>query len=258
MVTLYFTPTIGEKRARIPADAPSSAVFRDVLRDIVRKLGLSLDAITVSYGTEGLNSSELEKTVGEIYAEYGDSFKLLSRGEVGTKTKGLETGLEEDIPEIPDSISKISPTDGDWMDRVKIELALLVRYSKLLKKRKHRQWFRLVPRTRSNDNYQIWRGYVKVPARPKVKLDLAVVLTTEYPGVMPRAFLDEKVSDLCDKLWPKLTWTEDDKRFVMICHDHMKGLAQAWHQKLGIVHFLSRQVWIWWIAQQELIMRHWT
>lgn len=40
----------------------------------------------------------------------------------------------------------------------------------------------------------------------------------------------------------------------MICHEHMSN-TEAWNQNLGIAHFFIQQVWVWWAAQQIVIIQ---
>lgn len=40
----------------------------------------------------------------------------------------------------------------------------------------------------------------------------------------------------------------------MISHDHMHNL-NLWNQNYGIYHFLTRVVWLWWAAQQNIIIK---
>ena len=47
------------------------------------------------------------------------------------------------------------------------------------------------------------------------------------------------------------------KTYVMICHDHMSELQQAWEPSLGIVHFFIREVWFWFASMQNLIIDNW-
>ena len=45
----------------------------------------------------------------------------------------------------------------------------------------------------------------------------------------------------------------DTKKYIMICHEHMSN-THAWKESLGIVHFFMRQIWVWWAAQQNVII----
>jgi hypothetical protein len=40
----------------------------------------------------------------------------------------------------------------------------------------------------------------------------------------------------------------------MICHEHMSD-TKAWKANLGIAHFFIRQIWVWWAAQQNVIIQ---
>lgn len=60
--------------------------------------------------------------------------------------------------------------------------------------------------------------------------------------------------EYCGKIFLKNIWEQEGKKYVMICHEHMSN-TQAWRENLGIVHFFIRQVWVWWAAQQNVIIK---
>ena len=47
------------------------------------------------------------------------------------------------------------------------------------------------------------------------------------------------------------------EKYVMICHEHMETVDEAWHPQLTIAHFFIREVFYWWAAQQNLIIDSW-
>jgi hypothetical protein len=108
-----------------------------------------------------------------------------------------------------------------------------------------------------------------VPARPEIKFDMIIALSGEYPKVSPKAFVEESLIGLAgSKIYLKNRfpqqqdtetgeWAKDPetgKSFVMICHDHMAELQNAWTPNLGIVHFFIREVWYWFAAMQNAII----
>jgi len=98
---------------------------------------------------------------------------------------------------------------------------------------------------------------------------LIIVLSGEYPKVSPRAFIEDSLVELAgskiylkNRFPPKMDeenkWVRDPvtgKSFVMICHDHMSEVKDAWTPNLGIVHFFIREVWFWFAAMQNLIIK---
>jgi hypothetical protein len=99
----------------------------------------------------------------------------------------------------------------------------------------------------------VWTGNLLVPERPEIDFEIKVLLTSEYPKVCPRCFAEEKIMEYCGKIFMKNIWEQDGKKYVMICHEHMSD-TNAWNANLGISHFFIRQVWVWWAAQQNVII----
>ncbi len=89
---------------------------------------------------------------------------------------------------------------------------------------------------------------------PEINVDLKVLLTSEYPKVCPRCFAEEKIVNYCGKIFLKNIWEQEGKKYVMICHEHMSN-TNAWKENLGIAHFFIGQVWVWWAAQQNVIIK---
>lgn len=260
MVKLIFKPTVGVRRDQIPVVVGTDVLFKEVVRDVIKKLGLPLEETSIQSEEKhrGMLDDLLSETVGEVVAKYGTNFRILPRTIVGTDEDVFDTGIERHFPEMPKEVSRITPRDRDWYDRVKVELAFMVRYKNLLMKRfKAPMWFQLVPRARDGDNYQKWKGFIKVPEEPTLEFDLRVVLGSEYPKVMPRAFLDDRICGLTSKFYRKPTFEEDGKVFYPICHDHMKELKRAWKPTYGIAHFFSREIYIWWVSELNCIVSEW-
>jgi len=162
--------------------------------------------------------------------------------------------LDEIIQEFPEKWSSIGPKHPAWKNRVKLEIEKIMQYINFLRNTKNRPWFKLFPEKNPRYNYLVWTGNLIVPDRPKINFVIKVLLTSEYPKVCPRCFAEEKIVDYCGKIFLKNIWEQDSKKYVMICHEHMSN-THAWRENLGIAHFFIRQVWVWWAAQQNIIIK---
>jgi len=161
--------------------------------------------------------------------------------------------LDEIIREFPENWKQINPKHPAWKDRVKIEIEKIMQYINFLRRTNNKPWFKLYPEKNPRFNYLIWNGNLLVPERPEINFNIKVLLTSEYPKVCPRCFAEEKILEYCGKIFIKNIWKQEGKKYVMICHEHMSN-THAWNEHLGIVHFFIRQVWIWWAAQQNVII----
>jgi hypothetical protein len=161
--------------------------------------------------------------------------------------------LDEIIQEFPENWIPVNPKHPAWKDRVKIEIEKIMQYINFLRKTNNKPWFKLFPEKNPRINYLIWGGNLVVPEKPEIDFDIKVLLTSEYPKVCPRCFVEEKILEYCGKIFLKNIWEQDGKKYVMICHEHMSN-THLWNENLGIVHFFIRQVWIWWAAQQNVII----
>ena len=105
----------------------------------------------------------------------------------------------------------------------------------------------------------IWRGFIQVPKRPEIKFNMLILLNSEYPKVIPRCFLEESVVNYTGKLYIKNIFNDKDsgKNYMMICHDHMGEVKDAWEPNLTIAHFFIREVWFWFAAMQNHIISEW-
>jgi hypothetical protein len=166
---------------------------------------------------------------------------------------------ERYIPPFKSKWESVNPKHPQWHERVKLEIISLSKYVNFLKSELPRPWFVLKPDTNPKYNFCIWKGYLQVPSEPQIKFEMVILLNSEYPKVLPRCLLEEKITNYCGKIYLKNTWTDPitKKSYVMICHDHMSELQQAWEPNLGIVHFFIREVWFWFAAMQNLIIDNW-
>ena len=173
---------------------------------------------------------------------------------ISSKNRWQRSILDELIQEFDDKWSKVGPKHPAWKDRVKIEIEKVINYISFLKNTQNKPWFKLFPEKNPLYKYLIWSGNLLVPERPEIKFNIKVLLTSEYPKVCPRCFVEEKILNYCGKIFLKNIWEQESKKYVMICHEHMSD-THAWKTNLGIAHFFIRQVWVWWAAQQNVIIK---
>ncbi len=182
----------------------------------------------------------------------------MGKGE-NTNSKWNPGLAERYIPPFNGKWGRVGPKHSAWHERVKLEIIALSKYVTFLKSELPRPWFLLKPDANPRYNFSLWRGYLQVPSRPEIRFDMVILLNSEYPRVIPRCLLEKSIADYCGKIYLKNTWTDPQtrKEYVMICHDHMAELANAWESHLGIVHFFIREVWFWFAAMQNLIIKNW-
>lgn len=158
----------------------------------------------------------------------------------------------------PKTLIDIGPKHPKWQERVKIEILNLTQYVKFLQKKGGRSWFFLAPNKNPKYKFIKWDGYLQVPARPEIRFKMVILLPSNYPFACPRAFAEESIAEYAGKIFLKNIWEEDDgEKFVMICHEHMETVDEAWTPDLTIAHFFIREVYYWWAAQQNLIIDIW-
>lgn len=166
---------------------------------------------------------------------------------------------EEKVLPFKEEMGKIGPRHPQWQLRVKAEIVSLTNYLSFLKDQFPRPWFQLKPDPDPKYNFMIWKGFIQIPARPEIKFDMVILLSSEYPNVIPRCFLDSDIVEYAGKLYLKNTFTDPliKKNYVMICHDHMGEVEDAWAPNLSIAHFFIREVWFWFGAMQNMIIAEW-
>ena len=162
--------------------------------------------------------------------------------------------MDKHVSEFLSKWSDVGPKHPAWKDRVKLEIISIAKYLRFLQSQGTKPWFQLKPTTGEMYNYMQWYGHLLIPQRSEIKFKIIILLTSEYPKVCPRCFVEEKISEYCGKLYLKNTWEDGGKKYIMICHDHLAELG-AWRPTLGIAHFFLREVWYWWSAQVNLIIR---
>lgn len=166
---------------------------------------------------------------------------------------------ERYVPPFAQQWNNVGPKHPQWHGRVKLEIMNLSRYVSFLKSELPRPWFLLKPDSNPKYNFCVWRGHLIVPSKPEIKFDMVILLSSEYPKVIPRCLLEEKIIDYAHKIYVKNTWNDlsTQKTYVMICHDHMSEVSRVWAPNLGIVHFFIREVWFWFASMQNTIIQNW-
>lgn len=166
------------------------------------------------------------------------------------------TKVEKQVPEFIPKWSEVNPKHPAWKDRIRLEVVLLKKYLEFLKSEGAMPWFQLKPDTDEKYRWLRWFGFLRIPQRPELQFNIIILLPPEYPLVFPRCFIEERIAKYCGgKLYLKNRIKGSDGiPYVMICHDHMNDL-NAWKPTLGIAHFFIREVWYWWSAQINFIIR---
>lgn len=166
---------------------------------------------------------------------------------------------ERFVPPLNSKWANVGPKHPQWKGRVKEEILSLAKYIKFLSSEFSIPWIHLKPDQNPKYNFMLWRGTIQIPKRPEIKFDLLILLSSEYPKVIPRCFLEEDVANYTGKLYQKNQYRDDltKKTYVMICHDHMSEISNVWDSNLGIAHFFIREVHFWFAAMQNNIIREW-
>jgi len=256
--TIYFVNKFGSEKKQIPFPVSPNLKLKDIIPEISKKLGISSQNISIAnMGGQVLTTSDYRKPIKELVDEFGNTFDIIDRGVVGSKSTDLKwqrSIIDELVQEFPDKWTRVGPKHPAWKDRIKLEIEKILKYVNFLKSKRNRPWFKLFPEKNPRYNYLIWTGNLVVPERPEINFEIKVLLTSEYPQACPRCFAEEKILDYCGKIFMKNVWEQDGKKYVMICHEHMSD-TKAWKVNLGIAHFFIRQIWVWWAAQQNVIIQ---
>lgn len=256
--TIYFVNKFGSEKKQIPFPVAPTLKLMDIIPEISKKFGISSQNICLAnMGGQVLTTSDLTTPIRDLIEKFGNTFDIVDRGIVGSTSDEKEWNksvLDELIPEFPDKWSNITPKHPSWKDRVKLEIEKIMQYINFLKNIRNEPWFRLFPEKDPKFNYMVWSGSLMVPENLNINFEIKVLLTSEYPKVCPRCFAEEDIINYCGKVFLKNIWNQNGKKYVMICHEHMTN-TNAWQPTLGIVHFFIRQIWVWWAAQQNIIIK---
>lgn len=261
ITTIYFVNKFATERKNIPFPVSPNMKMVDLLPELSKKFNIHMQDVAIAVqDSQVLTPDEYEIPLKKLIDKYSKTFDIIDRNIVGgggnseaTYSKSL---VDELIPEFPQQFTAVGPKHPKWVDRVKFEIANIIKYINYLKRLSNEPWFSLVPSRNAKHNFLIWNGHILVPNRPEIKFDIKILLTSEYPKNCPRCFADESIMNYCGKLYFGNVWEQDNSKYIMICHDHMSE-TQAWKPTLGIVHFFIREIWIWWMAQQNFIIQNW-
>jgi len=255
--TIYFVNKFGSEKKQIPFPVSPNIKLMDIIPEISRKFGISSQNVCIAnMGGQVLTSTDLLSPIKELVEKFGNSFDIIDRGIVGADSSGKDwqqSIVDVLIKEFSEEWASIGPKHPAWKDRVKLEIEKLLYYVNFLRNTRNQPWFKLYPESNPKYNYLIWNGNLCIPDHPEINFDIKVLLTSEYPKVCPRCFADSKIIDYCGKLFLKNIWEQDGIKYIMICHEHMSN-CNAWNEHLGIAHFFLRQIWVWWAAQQNIII----
>ncbi|MHA1749634.1 MAG: hypothetical protein ACTSYS_13785 [Promethearchaeota archaeon] len=163
------------------------------------------------------------------------------------------------VPPLAPIWANVGPKHPKWQERLKLEVLLLKKYITFLRSEGSKPWFYLVIDKNPQFRGMLWRGYIQIPSRPDIKFNIVILLSSEYPKIMPRCFVEESISNYCGKLYLNNKWKDPitSRSFIMICHDHMKEISRIWEPVLSIAHFFIREVWFWFAAMQNIIIQEW-
>jgi hypothetical protein len=146
-----------------------------------------------------------------------------------------------------------------WRDRVKIEILNLSDYTRFIVLDNSTPWLFINLKRDPKFNFMIWRGYLLCPRRPDIYFDMVILLSKEYPKVIPRYFLEKSILDYSGKMYTKNKWIDhlSKKKFFIIYDYDMTEAVGAWEPTIGNAHFFVRIIWYWFVAIQRLIILKW-
>lgn len=161
----------------------------------------------------------------------------------------------------PEVFTHVNPNHSRGAARVKIEVKNLRLYADHLNQLKLKPWFSIAPVLDQNLNFRLWRGKLIVINRPDIVFEILIILGRYYPRIPPRAFIEEKITEICDKhIYTRNLWTQFGKKYAMIAHDAFDldyRTQTQWYPNLSIAHFITREIWDWWIIKQDHILQLW-
>jgi len=81
---LIFTSRVGTEKKQVPFPAAPSLDFLDVIEEVCRKFGVSMQTVTVATPSGiVLTASDMNKTVSNVVKENGISYEIIDQGDVG-------------------------------------------------------------------------------------------------------------------------------------------------------------------------------
>ena len=80
--------------------------------------------------------------------------------------------VEKELLHVENQYKNTTPRDKFWIERVKLEMQNISKYLNFLDQKTHSLWFYLIPNRDPKNNYRIWEGHLKIPARENIKFDI--------------------------------------------------------------------------------------
>jgi len=175
----------------------------------------------------------------------------------------IQNYVEQHLDYISDKRLQITPRNRNWDKRIRLEIIQIHKYLKYLSDRGQDRWFQIAPnKDKTKHNYRVWEGKLKVTQRSDISFDIIIILSSKYPKIMPKAYIEKDVlkysrnnNIFVNRKYPK-EGTHKGKEYVQICHEHMED-NNYWTPELTIAHFLLREVLIWWNANISTIIKAW-
>jgi hypothetical protein len=164
--------------------------------------------------------------------------------------------VEKFVPSFSAKWASVGLKHPNWAKRVQLEIVLLSKYQEFQKVEGFSPWITLMPDKDPKYNNSLWRGEIFFSSNRSVSFKIIVLLSSEYPKVPPRCFIEEKIAQYCGKLYLKNAWVDhnNNSKYVMICHDHMIELLGGWVPTHGIVQFLISTVHLWYAGNHNLVL----
>ena len=263
MTSIFFVNKFSPDKKHIPFPISPDMTLSDILPELSKKFNIHMQNIALAcQDSQVLTIDDYNLPIHMLIEKFGKTYDIIDRNIVGSEENDKSTAeystslVDELIPEFGSQWINIGPKHSDWQKRIKYEIASILRYIEYLKKLGNEPWFKLVPSRNPAHKFLIWEGYILVPSRKEIKFDIVLLLTSDYPKICPRCFAEENILNYCGKLYFGNVWEQEGKKYIMICHDHMSE-TNAWKPTLGVAHFFIREVWIWWMAQQNFIIQTW-
>lgn len=270
-LTVALKSPVGEFHQTIPFPTSSTKILRDVITEAIGTLAPKIYAFSVTTGLGGyiLTENDLQLTVGEAVDKCGAQFLLLDGALVNKRRREsdpalpphepvrfLDEVLLQAYPLVPEGLVAVTPKHPGWEKRVKYEGRSLSLFMQQQKTQPHIPWCRLRPKGNPDYRYLVWEGAFVTPARREIQFDARVLLTSEYPQVAPRCFVERRVLKYAHSISPHDTWRDPETQgeYVMINTPGATGL-ETWNQTFGLVHYLLQEVWVWLALQQDFIIR---
>ena len=84
IVTFYFTTRVGPSKRQIPFPAAPSLSFLDVIEEVCKKFGISMQTLSLATPTGlVLTNTDIMQSVSTIVNKFGVAFEIIDQGIVG-------------------------------------------------------------------------------------------------------------------------------------------------------------------------------